>query len=72
MWMRMVVIFVVGQVGMTGLGRYRIHSVTAPGVTAGNALDAQPGAFEGSVNFDRLDHIIGTGGIIAAGSGKKR
>ena len=38
----------------------------APRVAAEEAAEGEPGAFEGAVDFDRLDAVVAACGIVAA------
>ena len=38
----------------------------APGVTAEQAAEGEPGAFQGTVDLDGLDAVVAASGIVAA------
>ena len=46
-------------------------AMATPGMTSGNAADRQPGSFERAVNFQCLNRITGTGGVVTAGRAKQ-
>ena len=58
-------------VSLSHLG-YGVIAGTAPGVTAANAFDAEPAAFEDAVFEDGFDHILTACRCISAGRGCKR